>query len=110
MTFYTYEDLTGARLGFLEVLRLVRRTPEPAYEVRCSNCGTETVMTHRYLREAGVCKYPSCSLIRERKAAQQTRDLYKPVVKDFSECPPMDPKSYDVWVRMRDERLSNKRR
>src|ERR1700734_329071 len=107
MTFYTYEDLSASTLGFLQVLRLVRRNPEPAYDVRCSNCGTETVMKHVALRQGTRCRNPQCSLIAERKAAQTARDLNSPVAKDFSECPPLDPKSYDVWVRMRDERLRN---
>jgi hypothetical protein len=100
MSVPTYEDMTGARLGFLEVLRLVRRNPEPVYDVRCSNCGTETTMTHVYIRETGVCKYPSCTLIRERKAAQQTRDAYRPKMQTTRPLPPEDYRAWPAYEKI----------
>jgi hypothetical protein len=109
MSFITYDNLEGARLGFLEVKRLVRRNPEVIYEAYCHNCKTTTTYRHEYLRDIGICKGRECTLIAERKATQQARNAYRPPIKDFSECPPMDPRSYDVWVRMRDEQLKNKK-
>jgi hypothetical protein len=96
MSIITYDNLEGARLGFLEVKRLVRRSPEVVYEAYCHNCKTTTTYQHEYLRDIGACRGRECRLIAERKAAQQARDAYKPAIKDFSECPPLDPRSFAV--------------
>jgi hypothetical protein len=103
------ESLEGCTLGFLRVLRLVSINPI-RYEVECTNCNSTGVYDHVYLRNVGVCKGSECRLIAERKAARQARGLNTPAPKDFSECPPLCPRSYDVWQKMRDERLRNTRR
>jgi hypothetical protein len=110
MTFRTWDDLTGCTLGFLRVLRLVSINPQIRYECECQTCDSIGVYDHVALRDGTRCRNPQCSLIAERKAAQAARDVNNPAPKDFSECPPLDPRSYDVWLRMRDERLRNTRR
>jgi hypothetical protein len=100
ITYRTWSDLSGSKLGFLHVLRLVRLNPEPAYDVRCSNCGTETTMTHAYLRSTGVCKYSECRLIAERRAEREIRELYRPSVQTTRPLPPEDYRAWPAYQKV----------
>ena len=104
----TWEDLTGATLGFLRVLRLVSINPAIRYECECINCGTIATYDHVPLRDGTRCRNSSCSRIAEQRAAQMTRDCYRPAMKDFAECPPLDPRSFAVWEKMQAQRERNK--
>lgn len=50
--FVGHEDLTGQVICGLRVLRIVRRSPELAYSVECTNPGCQAQMTvsHRHLQ------------------------------------------------------------
>jgi hypothetical protein len=100
MSFITYDNLEGARLGFLEVKRLVRRNPDVVYEAYCHNCKTTTTYRHEYLRDIGVCKGRECTLIAERKAAQQTRDAYRPKMQTTRPLPPEDYRAWPAFEKI----------
>ena len=54
-------DLEGRRLGTVQVLNIVRRQPQLAWQCRCLRCGSSWVSTHVLLvNNAVTCPNKSC--------------------------------------------------
>lgn len=57
----SFENLTGQTINQQYVLKLVRRKPQIAYEVRCTRCGTIQICSHINLRYGNVgCPISQC--------------------------------------------------
>jgi hypothetical protein len=57
-------DLAGRKLGNIEIVHLVRRQPQLAWQCRCSRCASSWVSSHTLLVNGAVeCPNRSCGRV-----------------------------------------------
>jgi hypothetical protein len=69
----TFTDLAGRKLGNIEVLNIVRRQPQIAWQCRCAQCGSSWVSSHTLLVNSAVtCPNKSCGRVAPVPTSQAT--------------------------------------